>query len=137
MKRTSLTALGMASIWLLPAAFGQVGQGGQYAISTFAGGGPANGVAATSVALSALPSVAVDTLGNLYVAANGQNRIYKVATNGTIGAIAGNGAQGYSADNGPAASAQLNAPLGVAVDGSGNVYIADTGNARIRKVANG
>ena len=51
--------------------------------------------------------------------------------------MAGNGTAGYSGDNGPATSAQLNTPYGVAVDAAGNLYIADTGNHRIRKVSNG
>jgi hypothetical protein len=55
----------------------------------------------------------------------------------TINTFAGNGTFGYSGDNGPATSAQLNQPWGVAVDAAGNVYIADTVNNRIRKVANG
>jgi uncharacterized protein (TIGR03437 family) len=55
----------------------------------------------------------------------------------TINTFAGNGTIGYSGDNGPATSAQLNQPWGVAVDAAGNVYIADTVNNRIRKVANG
>ena len=54
-----------------------------------------------------------------------------------ITTVAGNGTPGFSGDNGPATSAQLFYPLGVAADSAGNLYIADTGNSRIRKVSNG
>jgi DNA-binding beta-propeller fold protein YncE len=54
-----------------------------------------------------------------------------------ISTVAGNGTQGFSGDNGPATSAQLNQPAGIAVDSAGNLYIADEGNNRIRKVTNG
>src|SRR6266850_959047 len=106
MKCASLTILGFARA-LLPAAFGQV-TGGGYAVSTFAGGGPPNGAAATSIALSAVTSVAVDNFGNQYVLSTTQNRVYKVATNGTITTVAGNGTVGYSGDGGSATVAQLN-----------------------------
>ena len=81
-------------------------------------------------------SVALDTAGNLYIADAGDQRIREV-TNGVVTIIAGNGTAGFSGDNGPATSAQLNAPSGIAVDSAGNLYIADTGNQRIRKVSNG
>jgi trimeric autotransporter adhesin len=80
--------------------------------------------------------VSVDSSGNLYIADNGNNRIRKVS-NGTITTVAGNGTAGYSGDNGPATSAELNDPNGTAVDASGNLYIADRANNRIRKVSNG
>jgi sugar lactone lactonase YvrE len=64
------------------------------------------------------------------------HRIRKVS-NGVITTVAGNGTEGFSGDNGPAISAQLNDPRGIAVDASGNIYIADTQNFRIRKVSSG
>src|SRR5260370_28846812 len=109
MKCAVLTVLGFAgALW--PPAFGQVGPPpcgtagtslGQYLISTFAGGGPPNGAAATGIALSNVSGIAVDTSGNLYVSSSTHNRVYKVATNGTIGTVAGNGVCGYSGDGGP------------------------------------
>jgi sugar lactone lactonase YvrE len=78
----------------------------------------------------------VDAAGNLYIADFGDNRVRKVS-NGVITTVAGNGTQGFSGDNGPATSAQLFTPAGVAVDSAGNLYIADKGNNRIRKVSNG
>ncbi len=62
------------------------------------------------------------------------NAVFKADPTGVVTRIAGTGVVGYSGDSGPALSAQLNYPNGVAMDASGNVYIADTNNARIRKV---
>ena len=79
--------------------------------------------------------MAVDGSGNLYIADIDNNRIRKVSATGIITTVAGNGTVGYSGDGGPATSAQLNVPFGVAVDASGNLYIADAYNHRIRKVS--
>lgn len=79
--------------------------------------------------------VAVDTIGNVYIADFANNRIRKVDTNGVITTIAGNGTAGFSGDGGSATIANLNGPYGVAVDLAGNIYIADNGNNRIRKVS--
>ena len=76
----------------------------------------------------------MDSAGNLYIADTDNNRIRKVS-NGVIATVAGGGAS--LGDNGPATSAQLANPEGVAVDSAGNLYIADYGNNRIRKVSNG
>jgi murein DD-endopeptidase MepM/ murein hydrolase activator NlpD len=76
----------------------------------------------------------VDGSGNLYIADSGSQRIRKVDTSGMISTVAGSGTAGYNGDGGTASSAQLSNPKGVAVDGSGNLYIADYGNHRIRKV---
>jgi uncharacterized protein (TIGR03437 family) len=107
-------------------------------ITTIANGNAAynsgDGGPATSATLSFPHSVAVDGSGNLYFP-DGASRIRKVSAGGTITTLAGNGTQGYSGDAGPATSAQLSDPIGVAVDASGDVYIADRGNNRIRKVA--
>ncbi len=70
----------------------------------------------------------------MYIADRNNNRIRKVTSTGIITTIAGTGSTGFSGDNGAASSAVLNLPGGVAVDTSGNVYIADTFNNRIRKV---
>ncbi len=95
---------------------------------------------ATSAQLSsfgALPmGVAVDPAGNLYIADTGNHRIRKVSS-GVITTVAGSGTAGFSGDNGPATSAQLNHPVGVAVDSAGNLYISDYGNNRVRKVSGG
>lgn len=79
--------------------------------------------------------VAVDAAGNLYIADNANNRIRKRATDGTITTVAGTGTAGFSGDGGPATSAQVNSPYDVAVDSSGDLYIADRNNSRIRQVS--
>jgi uncharacterized protein (TIGR03437 family) len=76
----------------------------------------------------------VDSAGNLYSAETGDSKVHRIGTDGILYSVAGNGTNGYSGDGGPATSAQLNAPEGVAVDGAGNVYIADTGNNLVRVV---
>ncbi|MGV3559149.1 NHL domain-containing protein [Larkinella arboricola] len=111
-------------------------------ITTVAGNGTygfsGDGGPATSAQLSSPSGVAVDAQGNLFIADASNYRIRKVATNGLIYTVAGNGPIGDSGDGGPATSAQLNLPTGVAVDSQGNLFIADMGNRRIRKVsANG
>jgi uncharacterized protein (TIGR03437 family) len=103
-----------------------------------AGGGASLGDngPATSAQLALPYGIAVDSGGNLYVADWGNNRIRKVS-NGVITTVAGNGTRGFSGDNGLATAAQLANPQGIAVDSAGNLYIADFGNASIRKVSNG
>lgn len=101
-------------------------------INTIAGNGTAgysgdNGPA-TSASLYGPWGVAVDSLGNIYIADYYNHRIRKVDTAGTITTVAGNGTNGYSGDNGQATSASLNSPRRVAVDSAGNIYIADTFN---------
>ncbi len=81
--------------------------------------------------------VAVDAAGNLFVAEFGKNRVSKVSAGGAVSVLAGSGVAGYSGDGGAAASAMLKTPQGVAVDAAGNVYIADTGNNRVRVVSGG
>ncbi len=80
-------------------------------------------------------AVAIDKDGNLYVADTDNNRIRKVTIDGMIRSIAGITVDGFSGDDGQATEAELNYPMGIAVDATGNVYIADTGNHRVRKIA--
>jgi len=101
---------------------------------TGATGFSGDGGPATSAQLGQPAGVAVDGAGNLFVAAG--NRIRKVSTSGIITTVAGGGTlQGSSGDGGPATSAQLAFPGAVTVDGGGNLFIADSGNSRIRKVS--
>ena len=107
-------------------------------ISTVAGTGTAgfsgDGGAATAAQLRNPQDVALDAAGNLYIVDTGDHRIRKVNSAGVISTVAGSGAQGFSGDGGAATAAQLNQPRGVALDGAGNLYIADWANHRIRKV---
>lgn len=107
-------------------------------ITTVAGSGTAgfggDGGAATSANLYSPSGVALDAIGNLFIADTSNNRIRKVDTNGNISTIAGTNAAGFSGDGGPAKVAKLNAPQGVAVDNFGNIFIADYYNNRIRRV---
>ena len=110
-----------------------------YDIKTLAGNGTrgysGDGGAAINAGLYAPSSVGVDGNGNLYIADQSNQRIRKVTPGGTISTVAGNGIAGYSGDGGPATNAQLNYPCSVVVDTSGNLYIADQANQRIRMVS--
>jgi sugar lactone lactonase YvrE len=107
-------------------------------ITTVAGNGTTDysgdGGPATSASLSFPQGVAVDSAGNLFIADSWNNRIRLVDTAGMITSVAGNGMAGFGGDGGPATSASLLFPSGVAVDGAGNLFIADNGNSLIRRV---
>ena len=66
-----------------------------------------------------------DGAGGVFIADAGNNRVRKVSTSGVITTVAGNGTRGFSGDGGPATNAQLNSVCGIAVDGAGNLFIAD------------
>ena len=107
-------------------------------IHTFAGNGTygysGDGGPATTAEVNHPFGVAVDGSGNVFIADSYNQRIRKINTLGIISTIAGTGMAGYSGDGGAATAAELYIPIGVAIDGSGNVYIADASNNRIRKV---
>ncbi|GGR31416.1 NHL repeat-containing protein [Streptomyces netropsis] len=107
-------------------------------ITTVAGNGEAgyvsDGGPAMATRLHYPYGVAVDGGGNLYIADHQNHRVRKVTPNGNITTVAGNGEAGYVSDGGPAISTRLHYPVAVAVDGEGNLYIADRHNHRIRKV---
>jgi uncharacterized protein (TIGR03437 family) len=108
---------------------------GQFRIATVAGadhlreGGPA-----TSAMFRNPRAMAVDQQGNVYVADTEDHRIRRISTTGVITTVAGNGTPGYSGDGGRATAAQVNTPEGLAVDRNNVLYIADTGNNRVRAV---
>jgi sugar lactone lactonase YvrE len=124
-------------------------------MTTFAGNGPSwpetgtysgDGAAATSAGLNTPSGIVVDSSGNLYIADEDNYRVRKIDTSGIITTVAGIGPSclgpscngqfgGYGGDGGDATHAALNLPTGVAVDASGNLYIADSGNNRIRMVS--
>jgi hypothetical protein len=103
---------------------------------------PANGQLQTSSctviqspAIARPAGLALDAEGNLYIADSGNNRIREIGLDGTIRTVAGAGTAGFSGDGGPALRAQLNGPTGIAVDAAGTLFIADTGNNRVRRVS--
>ena len=107
-------------------------------ISTVAGNGlsgfSGDGGPATLASLSVPSDVFIDRSGNLYIVEPTLDRIRRVDESGIISTVAGNGLSGFSGDGGPATLASLSSPGAIFVDGSGNLYIADSGNNRIRKV---
>jgi hypothetical protein len=104
-------------------------------VTTVAGGSIGDGNQATAAALAAPYCMAMDSAGDLFIADTSDNRIREVNhTTGVITTVAGTGIAGYSGDGGQATAAELNSPYAVAVDSSGNLYIADRSNERIREV---
>jgi trimeric autotransporter adhesin len=94
---------------------------------------------AKAAALSGVEGVSVDSQGRIYIPDQGHQRIRRVDATGTITTIAGNGRQGSSGDGGPAVSASLklgylSGSMSLVVDASGNIYFADTGNHKIRRI---
>jgi len=105
-------------------------------IGALAGGlVPPTAAPGTSVSIPVSYGIAADSSGNTYFSSPSLNAVFKADTTGVVTRIAGTGLVGYSGDNGPPLSAQLSGPQGVALDASGNLYIADSGNWRIRKVS--
>ena len=109
---------------------------GQDVISTVAGTGP-NGIPDVNSNINQPYTLTIDLQGNLYFAAGASQRVFKIAPTGVLTVVAGTGVQGYWGDGGPAASAELNTPVGVAVDHANpaNVFITDYGNCLVRKVS--
>jgi hypothetical protein len=107
-------------------------------IATVAGNGAAgstgDGGPATDASIGRPDGVTVDASGSLYIVESDADQVRKVAPDGTISTVAGNGAAGFSGDGGPAVDARLDHPTDVVTDASGNLYIADWNNNRVRMV---
>ncbi|MFJ6821880.1 RICIN domain-containing protein [Streptomyces niveus] len=107
-------------------------------ISTVAGSGVAGFAGDNEPAVSAQLNhpygIAVDGAGTLYFSDRNNHRVRKITTDGKISTVAGTGVAGHGGDNGSAVSAQLHFPRGLLLDGAGTLYIADSGNHRIRKI---
>ena len=108
-----------------------------YRVQTFAGGGLPQNIPASTANIGHPSAVATDGFGNVFIALTDYSIVVKVDSGGILTLVAGNGIAGLSGDGGPAVDAEINTPSGIAVDAGGNVYIADQGNARIRRVSNG
>ena len=107
-----------------------------YTIQTVAGSDFAgDGGPALAAVLSQAEGIAVDGTGAVYVADAADNRVRKITADGIIQTVAGTGTAGFAGDGGPAQTALLSHPYGLALDTGGNLYIADLGNARVRKVS--
>ncbi len=107
-------------------------------ITTIAGNGTHNlyapGIPATSSPMDWPSALAVHPDGTIYFAELHGNRVARIGADGRLTTVAGNGFPGSGGDGGPGASAQLRKPAGIGIDGAGNLFIADTGNHRVRKV---
>src|SRR5436305_1133171 len=117
-------------------AFGHFFADGQL-ITTYAGtttGFSGDGGPATAARISAMSCITFDGAGNGYISDSWNYRIRKVNSSGIISTVVGIGTPGFSGDGGAASAAELKTPTCVAVDGAGNLFIADQDNNRIRKV---
>ncbi len=136
MKQTASTSLFAVLFMLLSVTAGRADPNTYFRIFTAAGGPYAgDGGPALKAILDGVNGLAVDRSGALYVAETGAHRVRCILPNGTITTVAGVGHAGYSGDGGPATEAMLYAPYGLALDRSENLYVADLGNGRIRRVS--
>ncbi len=138
---TDVTVDGAGNLYIMDALNYRIREvhRGSAIITTVAGGGKGgfsgDGGPATKAALNSLSGVAVDRAGNLYIADSYNNRVREVhASSGIITTVAGTGKGVHSGDGGSATKAALFFPTDVVVDGTGNLYIADSYNNRVRKV---
>src|SRR5437879_6433471 len=138
-RSARLNALAALSLVLVMGSQVPRAWGGTGIIITVAGGGSVgDGGQATGAQLFLPMGATVDATGNLFSADTAHARIRRVAAGtGILRSVAGTGAMGFSGDDGLATSAQLNSPIGVAVDAAGDLFIADAYNHRIRRVAAG
>jgi len=132
-----------ANEWALfdrAAAYGSTGCGGNMLWTAVGSGGtsyPGDGFVSTAVGLNQPWGVAVSPAGEIYIADSSNNRVVKVSSSGIVTTVAGTGTAGYNGDNIAATTARLSAPVRVAFDAAGNLFIADSANNRIRKVTPG
>lgn len=110
-------------------------------ISTIAGNGAAgfagDGAAGNQANITDVHGIAADGNGNVYISDTSNNRIRKIDSTGIITTYAGNGTRAYAGDGGTALAASLWYPGGLAIDGSGNLYVADYGSSTVRKITSG
>lgn len=121
--------------WLFASLASASGQ--SYNLGTVAGGDLNNGDGgpAAEASLSFPEGIAIDAAGSIYIADSDAHRIRRINPSGDIETIAGDGFPGFFGDGGTARESRLNKPYGLALDGNGNLYIADLGNARVRRIS--
>jgi uncharacterized protein (TIGR03437 family) len=137
-SRTSGIAVVGQSFTITQAAAAAGSSGSPQVITTIAGGDvvpPSGRVPALSLPLYYQWGIAADQSGNVYVADSQLNVVDRIAPDGTATVVAGTGLCAYAGDGGPARSASICSPRGIAVDRSGNLYIAELGNGVVRRVA--
>ncbi|MEU2510790.1 Teneurin-2, partial [Streptomyces syringium] len=130
MSSTPSTGTGPQPVGLAEGAIKTVAGTGAYGYVSASDNGPGG-----QAQINYPRGVAMDKNGNLYIADTNNNRVRKVTPDGIITTFAGNGTTESTKDNVPATSTSLNRPWGVAADDAGNLYIADSRNQRVRKVA--
>jgi uncharacterized protein (TIGR03437 family) len=109
-----------------------------YIIQTVAGSDfAADGPSALAAIFSQTEGIAIDSSGTIYIADADDNRVRKINPNGSIQTVAGTGVAGFAGDGGSSNTAMLSHPYGVVVDAQGNLYIADLGNGRVRRISSG
>lgn len=118
---------------VLVVGMGLAGAASAQTFELVGGGAFGDNGAALQANLADATDVVYDAAGNLYVSQRNANRIRRIAPNGTITTIAG-GNTGFAGDGGPASAALISRPAGLAIDGAGNLYFADSGNRRIRRI---
>jgi trimeric autotransporter adhesin len=142
---SALTGDAEGNIYVLDAGNGRIRKiGADGIITTLAGNGRSgySGDSGPAVEATFRPfgpagpsSIAIDSSNNLYIADQGNQRIRRIGADGIIITIAGTGEAGFNGDGGNPDEAKLNNPAGLAIDAAGNLYVADSGNHRIRKIA--
>jgi streptogramin lyase len=134
LRRSIMPFLATLSILAITALNHLHAQDGSYVVSTLAGSGSWGSTdgTGTSASFSFLSGVAVDASGNVYVADSDNQKIRKITPSGVVSTLAGSGSSGST--DGTGTSASFRYPSGVALDASGNVYVADYYNHKIRKI---
>ena len=141
LRPLDISADGAGNLYVLGGSPIQVLKIGPDGIVRRIGGGgtlaPATGLRATDVSIlgAANQHLAADKAGNVYVSDRFRHQVYRFGADGLVTMIAGTGTRGFSGDGGPGPAAELNTPSDVAVDDAGNLYIADSLNRRVRRVA--
>lgn len=132
-----LFSLRLLGVTICAVSFAHLGYTQTYTPDVFLGGGVPDSIAATSASIGSPAFVALDAQGNLYITSTAYHVVFKLDVTGMLTRFAGNGLPGFGGDGGPAVGCQFSNPTGLAVGSGGELYVADTGNNRIRRISNG